>query len=381
MAKNMNNDSVNLSDYSGKMPTKRRSRRVKGRAIINTLASLVLIFSIAMISFTFILDMRPVAGAPVNDGYEEVPTSEHAGVSYILVTGLDVSASLTDIILIACIDHEKNTMNLLQIPRDIFIGADITYGKINGVYGEPRPGEKGIDALRRRINSTLGIPIDHYVTFTLAGFRKIIDAVGGVPLNITQKDGLNVENHVEGTWIHLDPGMNTLDGIKAEGFMRKRYGYERDGYGLGDISRVQQQRIFYAAVAEKMKDINLVQMLKIATTCYDDITTSMSVNEMLSYAKEVKEIEMEQMHIETIPGQFATYNDISYYSVHKQEYVNLYNEYFNPYGNQLMASNIGIQELHVILGEYEEESVVTNGGTLQDIMKAVEAKGKENHGD
>jgi len=175
--------------------------------------------------------------------------------------------------------------------------------------------------------------------------------------------------------------MNTLDGIKAEGFMRKRYGYERDGYGLGDISRVQQQRIFYAAVAEKMKDINLVQMLKIATTCYDDITTSMSVNEMLSYAKEVKEIEMEQMHIETIPGQFATYNDISYYSVHKQEYVNLYNEYFNPYGNQLMASNIGIQELHVILGEYEEESVVTNGGTLQDIMKAVEAKGKENHGD
>ena len=101
----------------------------------------------------------------------------------------------------------------------------------------------------------------------------------------------------------------------------------------------------------------------------------MSISEMLAYAKEVQQIDMDSMIIKSVPGQFSNYNAgringnvaLSYFSARKDEYVELFNEYFNPYGTQLMASSINIPELHKLLGESDSGSVVTNGGTLGQI--------------
>lgn len=385
------NDSVDLYSMSGARKHKRKKKHNKVRILINTVASLVLAFSILMVSATVVLGMHPITdengGVETAEGLEDLVTSSHSGVSYVLVIGLDKSEALTDIILVACIDHEKGTMSLLQIPRDTFVGTDIPTCKVNAVYNNPRSGELKINALRRRLSSAFGIPIDHYVIFTLEGFRNVIDAIGGVDINITQENGIRIENHVDGTDMVIGPGEVHLDGIMAEGFMRKRYGVRigtatsgEEGYGLGDISRVQQQRVFYAAVAKKLKAMSLASMIKIATTCYDQVSTSMSVSEMLAYAKEVQSIDMESMVIKTVPGQFVNYNAgkingnvaLSYYSVIKSEYVAMYNEYFNPYGTQLTESDINVPELHKLLGITETGSVVTDGGTLGDIQSTTD---------
>lgn len=360
------NDSVDLYSVSASArKRKKKKKHNKVRIVVNIIASFVLIVSLLVVGGTIFLGARPLQNEPIETAsdLEDLVLSEHSDASYVLVVGLDESENLTDIIMVACVDHERNTMSLLQIPRDTYVGSDIPTGKINAVYSSAKQGENKINALRRRISNNLGIPIDHYVIFTIQGFRNIVDSVGGVPMNIAQQSGLTIENFSEGGLLTIGPGEVVLNGITAEGFIRKRYGSE-DVYnlGLGDIGRVQQQRLFYAAFAKKMKEMNMSQMLKIASSCYDEISTSMSVGEMLAYAKEVQQISMEDMVIETIPGQFPS--NSSTYSVKKAEYVEMFNQYFNPYGTQLMASTITIPELHLINGDGERPSVVEEGGSL-----------------
>lgn len=372
--------SVSGTRHSGNSRAARRKKKKSNpvRVIINTVASIVLIASILMLTGTVLLGSRPMQRQNEEEPglYEELLVSKHSEVSYVLVVGLDESESLTDIMMVACVDHERGTMNILQIPRDTFVGTSVPSGKLNAVYANSRDGESHINALRRRISSNLGIPIDHYVIFTLPAFRNVVDALGGVTMTITQKNGIVIEDHTQPIKpkLTIGPGEVTLNGMMAEGFVRKRYGSE-EGYGNGDLSRVQQQRIFYAAVAKKMKDMSLSQMLTIATSCYDEVQTSMSVSEMLAYAKEVQALDLDQMQIMTTPGSTAWFNDLSYFSIRRNEYIEMYNTYFNPYGDPLTEEEVTIPDLVNYLGQTYYGNIMTEGGSLSDIYNNNEGLG------
>lgn len=368
MKKKNKPDNINLSSMS----TRGRHKRKRNRLLIavNVLCSFVLILSIIALSGMLMLSARPLdmsQDEPEESGnYEPIKVSTFSEVSYVLVVGLDESENLTDIIMVMCIDHDKDTVNILQIPRDTFIGTDIPSRKINAVYGNPRKGEAKINALRRRIGSHLGIPLDHYVVFTLEGFRNIVDALGGVEINITHKNGLKIENHLTHKFQTIGPGPVKLDGVMAEGFIRKRHGGEK-GYSKGDISRVEAQRIFYAALAKKLKNMSFAQVTSIANKCFSEVKTSMSLGEILGYAKELMAIDLENIRILTVPGQGCTYKKTSYYSIHKADYIDLFNTYMNPYGDPISASDIRIRELHKELGQPTYGSLATQGGSLAEI--------------
>lgn len=362
------NDDVDLSSMSTR--GRKIRKRNKFRIAVNIVSSVVLVISILGLSSILALGARPISGDTTEtaSGLEPLQYSEHEQASYILITGVDEKGSLTDIIMVACIDHEKDTMNILQIPRDLFIGTDIPSGKINAVYGSAKKGEDNIKRLRRRLSSYLGIPLDHYVMFTLGGFRNIVDALGGVEMNIAQKGGIQIEDHTTGKAVILGPGLVTLDGVKAEGFVRKRYKKGNEtGYLLGDVSRGQHQRVFYAALAKKLKAMNFSQVTKIATSSYKEINTSMSVGEMMAYAQELNKIDLANVKISSVPGQFCNYKKLSYLSIHKADYVELFNKDFNPYGTPLTVDALKIKELHKVVGQATEPSVTGEGGSLSDI--------------
>lgn len=370
MKREPSND-LNLSSMSTR--GHRRKKHNKTLIAVNVITSLVLVLSIVALSGILLLGAKPLENTQgeekeTNSDLQSLQVSTSKNVSYILVVGVDVSQTLTDVIMVACVDHEKNSVSILQIPRDTFIGTDIPTGKINAVYGNPKKGEAKINALRRRVSNYLGIPLDQYVIFTIQGFKNVVDAIGGVEINITQKNGIKVERFATGEQYTLGPGWVTLDGEKAEGFVRKRYGSEA-GYGLGDISRVQQQRIFYAALFKKLKTMNFGQVTKIATSCYKEVGTSMSVGQILGYAKELQGLNFDQVKMYTIPGQFCNYKGLSYYSIHKSEYVELFNTFFNPYGAPITASGIKIRELHTEIGQATTGSVVKDGGSISEIIE------------
>lgn len=374
---------VNLFAISKKGKLKKRKLML---VITNTVLSILLAISVIATSLlgVYVFGISGMSVGSQNPDhheeeglFEELYVSTSADVSYILVCGEgwkeDGSEKLSDVIMVACLDHKAKTLNMLQIPRDLFTGTDISTYKINAVYAYPRKGESRVNALRRRLASHLGIPLDHYVTFTLKGFESAVNAIGGVDMEITAPNGLKIEDqHNIGTFYTIGPGKVHLDGNAATGFVRKRYGTKEEGYGLGDLDRVKHQRSFYAALFRKLLQTNPTTLYKMITECYEYISTDMDVNTLLGYALEVKEIDMENIGVHSVPGQYVDYRPdylsfpLSYFSLIKSEYVKMFNQYMNPYGEPLTADKVRNRELHKELGIPTEGDWGPGSGTLDD---------------
>lgn len=328
-----------------KKTSKKKGFPTKTRVIVNICLSIVLVVSL-LFSGACAAALVSFHEDPENAELEmeEIVKSESEDVTYFLVVGTDESSALTDIMMLVCFDHGAKKINILQIPRDTYIGADIPTGKINAVYGSAGEDESNINVLMKRINTHLGLPIDHYVTVSISAFRSVVDAVGGVDVYIPQDmsayDSEDVLYYFEGgTTEHLNGG-------EAEAFVR----YRR-GYAMGDLGRVEAQRNFYAAFLQAVMDMSVGEMTKAATSCYDKFNTSMALGTILGYAKEVQGMSMANVSIFSVPGQSGMYDpqgvSRSYFSIHKQEFVDLINQQFLPYEKyEKVAQDLQINELH-----------------------------------
>lgn len=374
---------VNLFEISKKGKEKKRRTLL---IVSNVVLSIVLAVSTLATSllgwYVFGLSNTVVGNpnADVNEEtgeFEDLYVSTDADVSYILVVGEGWSKTgsekLSDVIMVACLDHKAKTLNMLQIPRDLFAGTDVVSHKINAVYAFPRKGESRVNALRRRLASHLGIPLDHYVTFTLKGFRNAVDSIGGVDMEITAPNGIKIEDQDNiGSYYVIGPGMVHLDGNAATGFVRKRKGTREEGYVMGDLDRVKHQRMFYAALFRKLLNTNTTQLYGMIQDCYSEITTDMDVNTLLGYALEVKDIKMDEIGIHTVPGQYVNYRPegynakLSYYSLQKNRYIEIFNKYMNPYGKPITVEDVRNRELHKELGIPDEKQANDTEGNLGD---------------
>ncbi len=378
----------------------RKGRELKSfklkKKIITIIASVLLVVAsfaaIASGSVLFMLNKNLFAGngvmgtASENNAYEEVVENEHDGASYILVIGIDnkdqygSDAALNveggyhaDVIAVACLDHNTKEVNVMQIPRDLFIGTDIPSKKINAVYAFPREGENSINALRRRLTGHLGININHYVIFTVQCFMDVVDALGGLDIYIHQENGIYITDQFTYQEYKIGPGWVKLNGNQAAGFARKRHGTREEGYVLGDPDRLEAQRIMYVSLFKRLMSMSMSEIISVATSCRDDIATSMTVMDIIDYALEVKGLSLSNISVWGMPGQQLSYRHydesfaLSYYSIHKQEFVDMWNAHMNPYGEKLTVDSIKIRELHAELGVPYEPNYFEEGGSLGDI--------------
>ena len=343
----------------------------KQRIIWNVVLTLVLVLSLIGSTAFTLLDVRLLYNDKQTETkqYEEVVTSPSGDVSYILVAGTDLSEELTDIMMVACYDLKNNQMDILQIPRDTYIAdIDYGYGKLNSVYGNPREGEAPIKALMRRINSDFALPIDHYVTVTIPGFRKIVDALGGVEMTFTRsyvvEDSRPTDTGGSAIDITLAEGATeenpitlNLKGFEAEGFVR-----HRNSYAMGDLGRVEAQRQFYAAFAKKVKNMGFSELKNIVTDCMSDISTDLRLGQMLGYVEKAHEMDLDKISIEAVPGSStppeyyyrarSNWPRLSYFSVDKTKLVKLLNDKFHPYETTMLTEDdLGITPVP----EYNEE--------------------------
>lgn len=330
--------------YSKSEPTKKRDVK---RIVLNIVFSVVLFLSIAVfcvISFFdgYVFSGDSFKGNDPND-YIDLTYSSHEDVTYFLVAGLDYSEALTDVLMVVCYDHGKNEVNCLQIPRDTFAGSDVV--KINSVYGYNGKGIKGINALRRRITSLFGLPIDHFVAINLEAFRKIVDAVGGVTITIDRDMYVEASTNPNNPWgterFLLKKGTQTLTGKQAEGFVRNR-----SYYATGDPGRMTAQRKFYSAFMKEVLGMSTSEAVTIAQQCYSDIDTDMTVSQLLGYFAEIKDLKLENINITAVPGQSGCYyGSQDCYSVLINDYVELANKYMLPYDDPIKASDLKLVDI------------------------------------
>ena len=208
----------------------------------------------AIVAFILLFMMMVIAFMFTGKGNSEsisaraISSSEAGEIYNVLLLGKDDAAGLCDSIMLVSINTKSNDMNLLQIPRDTYFNiSDSSYKKINGALRALGSAEK----FAKSLEDALGIKIHYYLSIGTEAVKKIIDAVGGVELNIPYD--MDYDDPYQGLSIHLSSGVHHLSGEEALGFLRYR-----SGYVSGDIGRLDAQKLFLNALVDKlakMKDV------------------------------------------------------------------------------------------------------------------------------
>ena len=153
-----------------------------------------------------------------------------------------------DMILVARLDFNRNTITGLSIPRDTACRLPdhprLGTKKINGFYSVAEPGQE--KALQQEaVEHVLpGVKIDRTIAIDYDAFQRLVDTVGGVPVVVPKGlkgKGLQYDDNAGDLHIHLSPGRQTLDGKDAMGYVRFRHDSESD-YG-----RQQRQKEFLSS--------------------------------------------------------------------------------------------------------------------------------------
>ncbi len=223
------------------------------------------------------------------------------GRANILLIGVDVTinerhqvlpVSRSDTLMLVSFDPQRARVNVLSIPRDTFtviprLGPD----RINAAYaaGGPR-------LTIRTVEDLLGVPVHYYVKLGPASFGQIIDAIGGIEVDV-EKDMKYTDRWAD---LHIDltKGRQVLSGDQAMQYMRFRHDDE------GDIGRVRrQQQVFLALVGKLKSPAALLSSPKLLQAFVHHTQTNLSVSELISLGLFARGLHTTDIKTATLPGE------------------------------------------------------------------------------
>ena len=225
----------------------------------------------------------------------------------ILIMGVDKredDVGRSDTLMIATVDPRLDQATLLSIPRDTRVKIfGRGYDKINAAFAYG-----GVELAESTVENFLGIDIDHYIMIDTSSFVKIIDAIGGVDIDVEKR--MFYEDPWDdngGLVIDLYPGQQHMDGKTAVTYVRYRD-------SEGDIGRVKRQQAFMAACLDKVTSPEIVPRIpKILREVIDAVETDMSLRQLLEVAGALKAAQQNGLETDMVPGYPLYIDDISYW--------------------------------------------------------------------
>ncbi|WP_242302281.1 LytR family transcriptional regulator [Bacillus cereus group sp. BfR-BA-01361] len=219
---------------------------------------------------------------------KKVEISDNKPIS-ILLMGVDQEDNGTgrsDSLMLFTLNPKTKSMKITSIPRDSYteIVGKGKKDKINHAYAFG-----GIDMSVKTVENFLNVPVDHYIEVNMAGFRDIVDAVGGVDVNndleFTSRDQ------------HFAKGNIHLNGETALKYTRMRYEDPR-----GDFGRQMRQRQVIQAVIKKGASVSsLASYGDVLKAIEKNVKTSLTQDQMFDIQKNYKDC-MENSEEIQIPG-------------------------------------------------------------------------------
>ena len=264
---------------------------------------------------------------------------EGAGRVNILLLGVGgdghAGGELTDTILLASVDPVNYKTSLLSVPRDLWVKpsgqANSTPTKINAIYhlGKKEFSKKGdqeaaknaaiqagLDSLDETIEQVLGVRVDYHVLADFTAFKKAIDIVGGVTVDVEKPlvdASMAWENHDDPTLAKA--GLQVMDGDTALLYARSRH-------TSSDFDRSERQRQLLTALKQKALSINtLTNPLKLEGLLQsfgDNLYTDMSADaaiKLLGISKSIQDRDITSFDLVTAPNKLVTTDRIGNSSI------------------------------------------------------------------
>jgi len=229
---------------------------------------------------------------------------------------------LTDTIMLASYDMKNQRVDVISVPRDTYYARPAYKGaasqKINAIYGS----QGVIEAAKAVSDTLLGIPINYYAVIEFSDVEKIVDKIGGVPMNIPFTMKYDDPYDKPPLHIYIEKGQQTLNGKKSVQFLRYRKGYPE-----ADIGRVKAQQEFIKSAVKQAIGPNLPSVSKLGLEEIDsDITLGMATK----IATKAIGLDAENMSTYLIPGGPKTVNGASYWFADTTKVGDMIEEIYNP---------------------------------------------------
>lgn len=204
----------------------------------------------------------------------------------------------SDVMLLARIDPQAKKVWMISLPRDYRVTLD-GHGKkkLNAAY------QIGGEELAIQTVETLtGQKINHYMGVNFDGFQAIVDAMGGVEIDVQEKfDDPKADRSPDLSASKIDTGLQRLDGVHAMTFVRSR------NFPDGDFSRMRHQQQFFKAIADQAANqMSSAQIMTVAHKVIPYMNTSMKVTELLSTIRDLKDAGSANIYTTTLPGKWVS---------------------------------------------------------------------------
>lgn len=216
----------------------------------------------------------------------------------LLGTGTEAheGSDLTDSIIIASFNHEKNFVSMISLPRDFYVETEFGSMRINQIYErgiKTATAEKGLQVLRDTLEKILGIDIHYYAKINFNGFIELIDTLKGVDIEIPQT--IIDQSYPKGetfqyeTFI-LEKGLQHLDGETALKYARTR---KCNICFDGDFGRAKRQQELLKAIKEKMLRsetwLHPTKIKEILQTIQKNFSTDLKITGILYLANKARQ--------------------------------------------------------------------------------------------
>ena len=274
----------------------------------------------------------------------------------LLLVGIDYDAEagdrdyeegkgMTDVIMYVQIDRDSGSVNVLQIPRDSYVGTQIAEGvpsntgKINEVYANGPDQKNRINNLANKIYDMFKLPVDNFVTIDMNAFKTLLNVMGGiqmyVPWDIVHKDKVTGEET-----LLVPQGTHRISGDTAEVILRNR------NYAQADYKRLETQQYFYAALVRTfLEEYKLADYYTACKNIAYYINTDLDITEIWGLYGTMTKIEPSNIFIVRLPGGGFTppaFPSQSVYALDREATAELLNAHFRDPEMPVEAEKLSI---------------------------------------
>jgi len=232
-----------------------------------------------------------------------VATTSYDEPFYMILIGSDKRASdesmgeRSDTNILVRVDAPNKQITLISIPRDTMITI-YGYGtcKFNAAYSVG-----GAAQVIEEAAKLCNVQIAHYAEIDFAGLEDLVDAVGGVDVNVP----FDIDDWEAGP-VTISAGEQHLDGVAALTFARSRK------YPDGDFTRTMNQRTLVKALISRVFALSPGELPAVIQAASKYVATDMSVKDIYSLAKQFQDEGEMKMYSAMVPSSTDMIDEVSY---------------------------------------------------------------------
>ncbi len=350
----------------------RRGGKVSGKRLLLIAVAVccVLLVVFGFVAYNAIKNSNNKKDGSESDvnSFDTTPVALQKKVAYYAVGLLgETETSPTPTLFLLCHDKKAKTLNVLEVPQSTYLGDSEIWieKKAGNVWGNPAPLDwcdfEGKRLYKAQIaeceeqghtvsqkvgsasynlvaifNEQYALPVDGYFMIPQEAFVKLVDLLGGLDVKLDAAVTLGE--------IKFSAGVRTLDGAGALQYITM------GGDSVSaEIARVDRQRRVFFALFQRLcaqtdvqlTEDSLVPVMKGSTP----LRTRTSTDDMLAIIQAFREIPAEKVTAMLVPGAEAKTDGVAYYSVYRQQLIEVLNTYFNPYGEPITEADVLVSEI------------------------------------